>query len=100
MKLRATRAVLLGFAALIAIFLTTGCANVSTGIGVSFPIGPFGSIGVGVGSGGRVGASIGVGVGPATVSVGTSGQLAAGQKPEQNTGQNPLESAKPESGKR
>ena len=100
MKLRAARAVFTRVIAISSLILATGCANVSTGVGVSFPIGPFGSIGVGVGSGGRVGASIGVGVGPATVNVGTSGQLAAGQKPEQNTEQNPLESAKPESGKR
>jgi hypothetical protein len=62
------------------VFLTTGCANMSTGVGVSFPIGPFGSIGVGVGSDGRVGASVGVGVGAATVSVGTSGTLLQSQK--------------------
>jgi hypothetical protein len=55
--------------------LASGCANMSTGVGISFPIGPFGSIGVGVGSDGRVGASVGVGVGPATISVGTSGTL-------------------------
>jgi hypothetical protein len=61
-------------------FLATGCANMSTGVGVSFPIGPFGSIGVGVGSDGRVGASVGVGVGAATVSVGTSGTLPQSQK--------------------
>jgi hypothetical protein len=62
------------------LFLATGCANVSTGVGISFPIGPFGSIGVGVGSDGRVGGSVGVGVGPATVSVGTSGTLSQPQK--------------------
>lgn len=61
-------------------FLATGCANMSTGVGISFPLGPFGSIGVGVGSDGRVGASLGVGVGPATVSVGTSGTLAQAQR--------------------
>jgi hypothetical protein len=62
------------------VVLATGCANMSTGVGVSFPMGPFGSIGVGVGSDGRVGASVGVGVGPATVSVGTSGTLPQSQK--------------------
>jgi hypothetical protein len=67
-------------AALLLVVLTTGCTNMSTGVGVSFPIGPFGSIGVGVGSDGRVGASVGVGVGPATVSVGTSGTLPQSQK--------------------
>jgi hypothetical protein len=61
-------------------FLATGCANMSTGVGISFPLGPFGSIGVGVGSDGRVGASVGVGVGAATVSVGTSGTLASPAK--------------------
>jgi hypothetical protein len=55
----------------------TGCSHMTTGIGVSFPLGPFGSIGVGVNSDGRVGGSVGVGVGPAVVSVGTSGQLPA-----------------------
>ena len=53
----------------------SGCANMTTGIGISLPIGGFGSIGVGVNSNGTVGGSVGVGVGPATVSVGTSGQL-------------------------
>jgi hypothetical protein len=62
------------------VFLATGCANMSTGVGISFPVGPFGSIGVGVGSDGRVGASVGVGVGAATVSVGTSGTLPQSQK--------------------
>jgi hypothetical protein len=100
MKLRAVRAVTLRPVALIVIFFTAGCANVSTGVGVSFPIGPFGSIGVGVGSGGRVGASVGVGVGPATVSVGTSGQLQGAQESEQNAQQKSLEPSKPESGKR
>lgn len=100
MKLRAARAVFTRVIAISGLILTTGCANVSTGVGVSFPIGPFGSIGVGVGSGGRVGASVGVGVGPATVSVGTSGQLQGAQESEQNAQQKAIEPAKPESGKR
>ncbi len=58
----------------------SGCANMSTGVGISVPIGPFGSVGVSMGSDGRVGASVGVGVGPATVSVGTSGTLPQSQK--------------------
>jgi hypothetical protein len=62
------------------VFVASGCANMSTGVGISFPVGPFGSIGVGVGSDGRVGASVGVGVGAATVSVGTSGTLASPAK--------------------
>ncbi len=100
MKLIASRAGFTWVIATLSLFLATGCANVSTGVGVSFPIGPFGSIGVGVGSGGRVGASVGVGAGPATVSVGTSGQLPAAQKTEQNAEQKPPESPAPESGKR
>ncbi len=100
MKLRAAQAVFTRVIAISSLILATGCANVSTGVGVSFPIGPFGSIGVGVGSGGRVGASIGVGVGPATVNVGTSGQLQGMQESEQNAQQKSLEPAKPESGKR
>ncbi len=67
--------------AALAAALLSGCANVSTGVGISIPVGPFGSIGVSVGSGGRVGASVGVGVGGVGVSVGTSGQL----PPAQNT---------------
>jgi hypothetical protein len=71
----AARAIKCWAVALITLFFATGCSNMSTGVGISFPIGPFGSIGVGVDSNGRVGGSVGVGVGPATVSVGTSGQL-------------------------
>ena len=98
MKLIAARAVLTWIIAIFSGTLLTGCASV--GVGVSFPIGPFGSVGVGVGSGGRVGASVGVGVGPATVGVGTSGQLPAAQKQEKNAEQKPPESPAPESGKR
>jgi hypothetical protein len=80
MKSFTIRAITSASMALWLVFLATGCANMSTGVGISFPIGPFGSIGVGVGSDGRVGASVGVGVGPATVSVGTSGTLPQSQK--------------------
>jgi hypothetical protein len=75
MILIAARAIKYWATALISLVFITGCSNMSTGVGISFPIGPFGSIGVGVDSNGRVGGSVGVGVGPATVSVGTSGQL-------------------------
>ncbi len=69
--------------------LASGCANMSTGIGISVPIGPFGSVGVSMGSDGRVGASVGVGVGPATVSVGTSGTLAQSHKADPATTAHP-----------
>lgn len=75
------------------VLTVAGCANVSTGVGISFPIGPFGSIGVGVGSDGRVGASVGVGVGPATVSVGTSGTLAQPQKADPPANSVPIANA-------
>ncbi len=75
MKLFAMRSLMRATTAVALSLLAAGCANMSTGVGISFPVGPFGSIGVGVGSDGRVGASVGVGVGPATVSVGTSGTL-------------------------
>ncbi len=52
-----------------------GCANVGGGIGLSIPIGPFGSLGVNLGSDGRVGGSVGVGYGPASVQIGTSTRL-------------------------
>lgn len=71
-------------AALLTVASLSGCANMTTGIGISFPIGPFGSVGVGVNSNGTVGGSVGVGVGGATVSVGTSGQLPpSAPKPEE-----------------
>jgi hypothetical protein len=82
MKHHTVRAITSTAACLSLAFLAIGCANMSTGVGISFPIGPFGSIGVGAGSDGRVGASVGVGVGPATVSVGTSGTLPQSQKTE------------------
>jgi hypothetical protein len=77
MKSIAASAIKCWAAALTTLVFVTGCSNMSTSVGISFPIGPFGSIGVGVDSNGRVGGSVGVGVGPATVSVGTSGQLPA-----------------------
>ena len=63
--------------------MTSSCAHVGAGIGLSIPIGPFGSLGVNLGSDGRVGGSVGVGYGGASVSVGTSGQLPAAKAPEQ-----------------
>jgi hypothetical protein len=75
MKSVAGRAMKYWASALFAMFLMTGCANMTTGVGISLPIGPFGSVGVGVNSNGTASGSVGVGVGPATVSVGTSGQL-------------------------
>ena len=81
MKSRSLRVVQLACLACGLVVLASGCANMSTGVGISFPIGPFGSIGIGVGSDGRAGASVGVGVGGATVSVGTSGTL---QQPQSN----------------
>ncbi len=78
------------------VFFASGCANMSTGVGVSFPIGPFGSIGVGVGSDGRVGAAVGVGVGPATVSVGTSGTLPQSQKTDPAQTPHPVANAEEE----
>lgn len=53
----------------------SGCAHIGGGIGISIPIGPFGSVGVNLVSDGRVGGSVGVGYGGASVSVGTSGKL-------------------------
>jgi hypothetical protein len=63
-------------------FLLAGCTGFSPSVGISFPIGGMGAVGVSVGADGRVGGSVGVGVGAATVSVGTSGQLPTGQKAE------------------
>lgn len=72
-RLFSVRLSVTGFVGAVAVL--AGCANMTTGIGISLPIGGFGSIGVGVNSNGTVGGSVGVGAGPATVSVGTSGQL-------------------------
>jgi hypothetical protein len=63
-------------------FLLTGCTGFSPSVGISFPVGGMGAVGVSMGADGRVGGSVGVGVGGATVSVGTSGQLPTGQKTE------------------
>jgi hypothetical protein len=93
MKSLTIRAITSASMALGLVFLATGCANMSTGVGISFPIGPFGSIGVGVGSDGRVGASVGVGVGPATVSVGTSGTLPQSQKTDPAQAPHPVANA-------
>ena len=73
-----------------ALFSLQACANMSTSVGIGFPIGGLGSIGVSVGSDGRVGGTVGVGVGGATVGIGTSGQLPANKfeelkKPEEVT---------------
>ena len=81
MKSIAVRALNTWTTSLFCLFFATGCANMSTGVGVSFPLGPFGSIGVGVNSNGTLSGSVGVGVGPATVSVGTSGQLPTSAQP-------------------
>jgi hypothetical protein len=81
MKLIAARAINTWTTSVFCLFLASGCANMSTGVGISFPLGPFGSIGVGVNSNGTVSGSVGVGVGPATVSVGTSGQLLSSSQP-------------------
>jgi hypothetical protein len=60
---------------LLTTFALAGCANVGGGIGISIPVGPFGSLGVNLGSDGRVGGSVGVGYGPASVQIGTSTRL-------------------------
>ena len=51
----------------------SGCASVSLGLGL--PVGGLGSIGVLVGSDGRVGGGVSVGRGPVAVGVGGSTQL-------------------------
>ncbi len=65
-------------AGLLAVVVLAGCTGFSPSVGISFPIGGMGSIGVSVGADGRVGGSVGVGVGGASVNVGTSGQLPLG----------------------
>jgi hypothetical protein len=55
--------------------ISAGCANLGGGIGLSLPIGGFGSVGINFGSDGRVGASLGVGHSGLSVGVGTSVQL-------------------------
>jgi hypothetical protein len=98
MKSLTIRAIVSVSAVAVLVFLATGCANMSTGVGISVPIGPFGSVGVSMGSDGRVGASVGVGVGPATVSVGTSGTLA--QSPKTDPAQKPTPVANSEEEKK
>jgi hypothetical protein len=53
----------------------SACASSGVHFGVGIPVGRMGSIGVGIGTDGRVSGSVGVGVGGGSVSVGTSGQL-------------------------
>jgi hypothetical protein len=65
---------------LFSVFLLAGCTGFTPSVGVSFPIGGIGSVGVSVGADGRVGGTVGVGVGAASVNVGTSGQLPIGHK--------------------
>lgn len=67
-------------ASLFSAFLLAGCTGFSPSVGVSFPIGGLGSIGVSVGADGRIGGTVGVGVGGASVNVGTSGQLPVAHK--------------------
>jgi hypothetical protein len=69
-------------AGLLSAFLLTACTGLSPSVGISFPIGGMGSVGVSVGADGRVGGAVGVGMGGASVSVGTSGQLPSGSKTE------------------
>ncbi len=63
--------------------LLGACAGFTPSVGISFPIGGMGGVGVSVGGNGTASGSVGVGVGGGSVSVGTSGQLpkAAEQKP-------------------
>jgi hypothetical protein len=82
--------------ALFSLGVLTGCAGFTPSLGISFPIGGLGSVGVSVGADGRVGGSVGVGVGGASVSVGTSGQLPASQKTQETTGKTDLPATKPD----
>lgn len=67
-----------------AVFMLTACAGFSPSLGISFPIGGLGGVGVSVGGNGTVSGSVGVGAGGGAVSVGASGQLpkAADKKPQ------------------
>ena len=60
-------------ALLMSVWALAGCANFSIGLGL--PIGGLGSVGVAVGSDGRVGGGVSVGSGPVSVGVGGSTQL-------------------------
>ena len=67
------------------------CAN--AGIGISIPIGPFGSIGVGVNAAGQVSGNVGVGtsVGGVGIGGGTSfpiGTIQGGSPPQTGASQN------------
>jgi hypothetical protein len=73
MKLR-TLALTLGL-------LPTLVACSSVGVGISIPIGGIGSVGVSVGSDGRVGGGVSVGVGGVSVGVGGTADLPK-SKPE------------------
>jgi hypothetical protein len=59
--------------ALLAAAVLVACSSV--GVGVSIPIGGFGSIGVGARSDGTVGGGVSVGTGGVSVGVGGSGRL-------------------------
>lgn len=82
MKSIAAYARFMGAMALFSTIFMAACTGFTPSVGVSFPIGGLGSIGVSVGADGRVGGTVGVGVGGASVNVGTSGQLPIGHKTE------------------
>ena len=84
-RTRTGRCALLAFLCLI----SAGCANLGGGIGLNVPIGGFGSVGIKLGSDGRVGASLGVGHSGLSVGVGTSAQL-----PSAKTTDDPIKDAK------
>jgi hypothetical protein len=62
-------------AILTAVLLPAVVACSSVGIGISIPIGGIGSVGVTVGSDGRVGGGVSVGVGGVSVGVGGTADL-------------------------
>jgi hypothetical protein len=80
MKSIAAHAYPISYTVFLSVFLLVGCTGLSPSVGISFPIGGMGSVGVRVGADGRVGGTVGVGVGGASVNVGTSGQLPVGAK--------------------
>lgn len=80
MKKSTGRSGVLGGALLRSVFLLSlsvlalsACSSI--GLGISLPIGGFGSIGVGVGSDGRVSGGVAVGRGGASVGVGGTADL-------------------------
>lgn len=92
MKFIATRTRFTCVSGILATALLTACSGFSPSIGVSFPLGGMGAVGVSVGTDGRIGGTVGVGVGGASVNVGTSGHLPGtaksdtpGQKTETTT---------------